>query len=55
MPGFTDSLPDPAVLHAAVDAELAVDVHELDDAQLGERSLVLRSERDRLEVAIAVD
>ena len=53
MPGFADSLPDPAALHAAVDAELAVDVYELNAEQLGHRCLVLRAERDRLEVAIA--
>lgn len=45
--------PDPSSLALAIDAEVTVDPGELDDAELGARSLRLRRERDRLEMAIA--
>jgi hypothetical protein len=48
-----DGEPAPGVLHGAVEDELGVDVRELDPAELGDRCLRLRRERDRLEVAIA--
>lgn len=51
---FADVEPDREVLEGALSKELGVDVYELSAPQLGDRSLWLRSQRDRLDVALAV-